>query len=261
MTADKGRVITWWSAGGGVGKTVLAVAQALALAKRSEKVALLDFKEGMPHIHKVLDIELQDLAGIYDAAERGVLSADVVKGYMREKRGLRVLTGIPMEEFERFKGRHFSAIIGALRGEFEHIIVDTNAGVFFSSTEAALRESDGINVVLLPDKISLEDTAQMVEFVCDRWGIRRGKVEAFLNKYDRDGIDPETVERVLGFNTKAVPYDGRLKDLSRPGIIRVLKDMAHVFQVPDGCRKDLGRRFIKVFSGGKVIPHVADKSV
>lgn len=57
------------SAGGGVGKTTLASAYAVYLAKKNitEDVALLDFSEVFPRIHKVFKAEHLSLSPIYDA--------------------------------------------------------------------------------------------------------------------------------------------------------------------------------------------------
>lgn len=188
-------ISTWWSAVGGVGKTTLAVAHAQELAKKGEKVALLDFSEARPDIYRILGLSFLSPEEILSTIEK----EPVVTGKIFVSKGnLHVFTGVPLEKFEMFQERHFAAIIQAAKSEFQNVVIDTNAGVFFSATAAALKSSDNINVVLGPDIFCLEDTATMINFLSERWGIDINRFRFYLNRILPGNLDLETAERVLG---------------------------------------------------------------
>lgn len=190
-------ISTWWSAVGGVGKTTLAVAQVQELAKQyKDNVALLDFSETRSDIYKILGLPFLDPEGIYNAIESG--EPVVIKKFMIKKDNLHIFTGVSLDNFEMFQEKHFAVIIQAAKSEFQNVVIDTNAGVFFSTTAAALKSSDNINVVLRPDIFCLEDTATMINFLSERWGIDINRFRFYLNRILPGNLDLETAERVLG---------------------------------------------------------------
>jgi septum site-determining protein MinD len=191
------KTISFWSAGGGTGKTTLSAAFATALKGNKNEVALADFKEVTPHIHKLFEMELTDKSVIYEKIENGVEAAESVKKSLKKRRGIWVFTGIGLDDFLKFQASHFEYILKVLNEEFEYVVVDTGAGIFFSSTYAALKNSGLIFAVLAPNRWCLEDTAVMMDFVCSRWNIEKSKFKAILNIADSGEIDIHTVERVL----------------------------------------------------------------
>ena len=193
MTETK--ITTWWSATGGVGKTTLAVAHAQELTKHGEKVVLLDFSEARPNIYRLLALPLLSPEEILPAIEKEPV--DTEKVFINRGK-LHVFTGVPLAQFEGFQESHFSNIIRFVKEKFEHIIIDTNAGIFFSATASALKSSDNINVVLGPDIFCLEDTATMINFLSERWGIDINRFRFYLNRTLPGNLDIETAKRVLG---------------------------------------------------------------
>lgn len=255
------QTISWWSADGGVGKTTLAVMQAVLLFRKTgEDVALLDFKEVTPHIHKVMGLQRMDLDRVYDAVERGEVSPAVIKGCMQKKQGVWVLTGVSLRDFERFKEKHFDGIIRSLQQEFPYLVIDTNPGIFFASTLAALKNSDIINTVLVPRMGSLEDTAMLVDFVCERWGINRERIRAVVNMAGFNGPDAETAERVLGVSTGAVRYSPKIRASMDGGKLHIPGEAVPVLLKHVDYIEKPGRGIIKTIAG-MVRKDVADKPV
>ena len=191
---------TWWSAGGGEGKTTLAVSQAVQLARvTGEKVALLDFKEATPGCSWCLDIAPYDVMPVYDAIERGCLTPGILEENLAEcprLSNLKVFTGVRLDRMGIFLEKHFSAIIEALRS-YPYVIVDTNPGIFFAGTAAGLRKADRINMVLEPTYRSLAEALPVLDFVCRNWGIKREQVRVYVNKMHFRGLDPETIRTGL----------------------------------------------------------------
>ncbi|ADL07186.1 ATPase involved in chromosome partitioning [Thermosediminibacter oceani DSM 16646] len=191
------KTISFWSAGGNAGKTSLAIAFALALRKHKTEVVLADFKEVTPHIHKYFGIDFREKSDIYEAIENGQEVVEVVKRHLYKKQSIWIFPGVGLEDFAKFEVKHFSAIIEVLKKEFDHIVIDTSPGIFFSSTYASLKNSDLVYAVLLSNRWSLEDTAMMIDFIYSRWNVEKSRFKALLNMADSGEIDVHTVERVL----------------------------------------------------------------
>lgn len=193
-------IITWWSAGGGEGKTTLAVSQAYQVAKTTgKKVALLDFKEVNPGVFWKTNVPFVDVMPIYNAIEKGELNENLLNKYMAEYkscRNLKIFTGIDLNNFEFFTEKHFTTIIDSLK-TYPYIIIDTNGGIFFAGTFVALKKATKINVVVEPTYQSLSDTTKMISFVEDKWGVSKDKFNIYGNKLSSLGLDRKAFEKVF----------------------------------------------------------------
>lgn len=248
-------ITTFWSATGGVGKTTLAVAKAITLAKEKAKVAILDFNEVTPSIHKMLDLKPVDITQVYDAIEQKSITVDKIKPYLQKKHGIWVLTGVNLREFDRFETKHFSAIIQVLKNEFSHIVIDCNSGIFFASTLAALKDSDEIKVVTVPTRNCIEDTTMFMNFVQDNWRVKKDKFEVVPNMVRPGGVEPEKLKALFG-DIKTINYVPKALKIQESGKIFMPQEM-NISQTENKPKKGF---FSLIFKGrGKDI--VADKSV
>lgn len=200
------KTISFWSAGGGMGKTTLAIAFALALGRKNQdRIVLADFKEVTPHVHKYFGLDLREKSDIYEAIEN-MHEIEAVKRHLYKKQGIWIFPGMGLEDFTKFEEKHFSAIIEVLKKEFDRVVIDTSPGIFFSSTYASLKNSDLIFAVLVPNRWSLEDTAMMIHFICNRWDVEKNRFKALLNMAGHGEIDQHTVERILEIEAFSVRY-------------------------------------------------------
>lgn len=220
------RIISFWSAGGSTGKTTLAAALSLALKKYKKDIVLADFKEVTPHIHRHFGIELSDKSNIYEAVENGHNATEAVKEHLQKKYGIWILSGFGINDFAKFEEKHFSTLLEVMKNEFEYVVVDTSAGIFFSSTYTALKNSDVIFAVTAPTIWSIEDTAQMINFVSNRWGVEKEKFKAVLNAVSKEEVDTSTAEKILEIEVFSVRYGQKniLRDVSKIAEFLLKKD-------------------------------------
>ncbi|MEQ6362811.1 AAA family ATPase [Thermoanaerobacter thermohydrosulfuricus] len=233
MIVLNNRIISFWSAGGSTGKTTLAAAFTLALKKYKKDIVLADFKEVTPHIHRYFGLKLSDKSNIYEAVENGSSTAEAVKEHLQKKQGIWILSGFGINDFAKFEEKHFSAVLEVLKNEFEYVVVDTNGGIFFSSTYTALKNSDVIFAVTAPTVWSIEDTAQMIDFVSNRWGIGKEKFKAVLNAVGKEEVDTFTASQILEIKAFSVRYGQKniLKDLSKIAEFLLRKDTEKVIGI------------------------------
>lgn len=256
---NKSKITTFWSAKGGVGKTTLALARAVTLAKeRKDEVAILDFNEVTPDIHRMLGLKPIDFTQIYDAIEQENITANTLTQYLQKKHGVWILTGIGLREFDRFEEKHFSAIIQVLKNEFSHIIIDCNAGIFFASTLAALKSCHEVRVVMAPTKACIEDTVTIIDFVQHSWEVEGKKLKIVLNMTRSVGTDPENVKALFEDfgDIDVIGYDPAAIESQESGKVFIPQEM-NKLQAQKRSRNGLFSLFLR----GRRREVVADKSV
>ena len=154
--ASKGaRVIAITSGKGGVGKTFVAANLAAALARRGERVLVLDADLGLANLDVVLNLysrlTLHDVFTGNKALEDAILPAP--GGFSV------LLAGSGMVEYSRLTpevGDKLLDVIAQVRPRFDHVLLDTGAGisdvVLFTVSLA-----DEVLLVTTPEPTSLAD--------------------------------------------------------------------------------------------------------
>ncbi len=193
------RIITWWSASGGEGKTTMAASQAYQLAKKTgEKVALLDFKEANPSCHYWFNAMPKDTLEIIDAIEKRFLNQTVIENNMvtySKIPNLKIFTGIDLYRINSWGPEYFDIVKNTLK--YPYIIIDTNAGLFFSGTVSALQGSDMVSVVVEPTYKSIEETLRWLDFIKDKWGIPKEHFRIHFNKLSFKSLDEDTLRKAF----------------------------------------------------------------
>jgi len=220
-TAKTGKLITFFSTKGGVGKTTLAANLAVALAiKTKEQVALVD-----------LDLEfgvmttmfgLKPNTSIVDLCHvDGPLKAELVQRVMvPSSNGLvSVLASPPSPEqsaevdgdARMAKDRNYvGEILGLLKQTFSYVVVDTGTS-FRDGVLTALDRADLIYVVTSPDIPTLHNTAKCLDILLTRLEYPRTKVKLLLNRADGTmGLSHDDITRGLDYGISYfVPSDGQ----------------------------------------------------
>lgn len=135
----KGRMLTIFSAKGGVGKSTLAVNLAVSLARKGRRTVLVDLDLQFGDGAVMLDINpartISDLA-----AEVREITLESTLPYLEEHKSGLFLLAAPLrpEEGERVHSDKIAQILTVLKEGFDYVIVDTAQGF----TEAALKSMD-----------------------------------------------------------------------------------------------------------------------
>ncbi|MCL5677288.1 MAG: response regulator [Firmicutes bacterium] len=216
-----GKVISFFSTKGGVGKTTLAANLAVALAvKTRAQVALVD-----------LDLEFGVMATMFGLKPNtsivdlcrvdGPLKAELVERVMvPSSNGLvSVLASPPSPEqaaevdgeARGAKDRNYvGEILGLLKQTYAYVVVDT-ATSFRDGVLTALDRSDLVYVVTTPDIPTLHNTAKCLDILLTRLEYPQTKVRLVLNRADGTmGLSHDDITRGLDYGISYfVPSDGQ----------------------------------------------------
>jgi pilus assembly protein CpaE len=205
-----GRIVLVFSGKGGIGKSLLAVNLAAAMAR--------DNKEGRTALVD-LDLQFGDL-GVLLGLESGRNSyqvveafpnvdADFIEALMPKAPGdFRVLLGPQSPEFaDLVTAEHARTILTILQANFDYVVVDTSAHLGEVTLEA-LERADRI-VVIVDLSLPAVKEAKLALRVFQRLGITNDRIKVVLNRADSNtGITSAQVESSLEIKIAArLPTD------------------------------------------------------
>jgi pilus assembly protein CpaE len=200
-----GRLITVYSAKGGVGCTTLATNLALGLNTDETPTALVDGNLQFGDVAVCMNLQVKN--SFVDLASRAdELDTDVVEEVlMLHESGLRVLASPPRPEMaDEVTADQVRKVLHYLRRAFAYVVVDTTSNMD-DITLAVLDATDLLICVATPEIPAIKDS----RLVFDLLGVLefpREKVFFVLNKVDkRSGITPEAIAE----NLKR-PVDGEI---------------------------------------------------
>lgn len=214
----RGRVVTFYGAKGGVGKTTLAVNAAIAIGQLTrERVALVDLDLEFGSVAAMLGC--RPPASIIDLVRaRGDLRPELAERVLLAVNGttVRLLAAPPTPELAAEveggvhpgQGNAIANILTALRQWFDWVVIDT-ASNFRDTNLTALDLSDVIYVVTTPDIPALQNTGKCLDVLLDQLGYERERVKLILNHADAAvGLTPQDVTGGLDYPiSRTIPRD------------------------------------------------------
>lgn len=209
LVEQRGKVITFFSTKGGVGKSVISTNCAVALAKSTGKqVVIVD-----------LDLQFGDVGimyqmspsqTIFDAVQSiDRLDEDMLKGFlMTHPSGVKALLApVRPHESDSITSAHVKQIIEMLRKLFDYIVIDTPPA-FTDVVLAALDESDKIYLIATMDMPSIKNIKLAIQTL-KQLGFPETVIKFVLNRADsKVWLEVDEVERSLGIKADAqIPSD------------------------------------------------------
>lgn len=208
---ESSKVITLFSGKGGVGKSLIAVNLAVALARNQKKVVIVD-----------LDLMFGDIASLFNIRPKETiyhvvqeidrLDGESIRPFLTEAaEGVMVLSApVRPEHSEIITGKHVEKILRLLRESFDYIIVDTPA--FLTDPVLALDSSDLIFLVNTLNVPVLKHNKTVLELMGSlNFPIKN--IRLLLNRSDLDtGIMPKDVKIALGMEPyRILPEDSSVE--------------------------------------------------
>ena len=207
-----GKVVTFFSPKGGVGRTTLAVN--FAVAARTElgmSVALIDGGLQFGDVGVLLNLNPKNQSIADVAREMAGGDMDTLESTLVEhSTGVRVLMAPPSPEMaELVTAEHMVRIIGALRATHDLVVIDSSP-MLQDVTLSYLDQSDVVFAVLTLEITNIKNMRQFLGLT-DQLGYPEDKVQLLLNRSDSGyGIRQQDVESSIGRKVShRVMSDGR----------------------------------------------------
>ena len=208
-----GKVVSFFSPKGGVGRTTLAVN--FAVAARTEldlRVALVDGGLQFGDVGVLLNLNPKNQT-IADVVREMAASGDLEtldSTLVEHSSGVRVLMAPPSPEMaELITADHLSKIVAALRATHDLVVIDSSP-LLQDVTLAFLDQSDVVLAVLTLEITNIKNMRQFLA-LADQLGYPEDKVQLLLNRADSGyGIRQQDVESSIGRKiSHSVVSDGR----------------------------------------------------
>jgi flagellar biosynthesis protein FlhG len=219
-----GRITAVTSGKGGVGKTFMAANVAAALARRGERVLVLDADLGLANLDVVLN--LHPKLTLHDVFTGKAVLSDAI---LPAPGGFSVLlAGSGLVEYSRLTAEvreQLLAVIQKVAPHFDRILLDTGAGIS-DVVLYAVSLADEVMVVATPEPTSLTDAyatikvlatqqqRKLIKLVVNQVGrvgegrVIRGQLQQVVDRYVSNGTDTPLRIELLG----EVPTDPAVRE-------------------------------------------------
>jgi len=196
--ANRGRVILFAHAKGGVGTTCLAVNTAVLLAARSARpVGLLDLDVEFGDSAVYLNLHPNQTLADLKPAPGTVVDEALFEGFVTESGSVRLVVGADLpERAELVTLPAIQLAIDRLSATCQYVLIDAPAS-FSERTLTALDTSDMICLVTSASLPSLKATRRCIGLF-EKLGVAAERVRLILNYSTTHAIDTESAARVLG---------------------------------------------------------------
>jgi pilus assembly protein CpaE len=196
--ADRGRVILFAHAKGGVGTTSLAVNLAVLLAARSPRpVGLLDLDVEFGDSAVYLNVHPNQTLADLKAAPGTLVDEALFEGFITDSGSVRLVVGADLpERADLVTLPAIQLAIDRLSATCSYVLIDAPAS-FSERTLTALDTSDLVCLVTSASLPSLKATRGCLDMF-EKLGVSAGRIRLVLNFSTTHAMDIDTAASVLG---------------------------------------------------------------
>ncbi len=190
------KIICISSGKGGVGKTFIAINLAVALAKNSKKVLLIDGDLGLANVDVVLGLNVRHT--IREILKQGRPPLDLLVEIMPGFHVLPASSGVPEMANLSFEEQLFlTNTLEDIIDRFDYVLVDSAAGIGASVLWFNDWSQENI-IILSPDPTSMTDAYALIKILHSRHGKKRFNLVINSVKSKKEGRDVfANIEAVL----------------------------------------------------------------
>ncbi len=207
--APQGKVFTVFSTKGGVGKSLVAVNTAVAIAQLGHRVCLVDLDINSGDVAIMLQLaptrSVNDVVGFGGGLDEGAIESLITP----HADNLSVIAApVHLDSPDQASGEEIGQLLDGLKAMFEFVVVDTS-GVFDDQALAALDRSDTIVLVGTLDIPALKgvklatSTLDLLNFSRDSWSFVLNRADAKV------GLTQAEFESTLGLKADATLVSSR----------------------------------------------------
>ena len=197
----RARIMALTSGKGGVGKTFLSANLAAALARRGQRVLVLDADLGLANLDVVLN--LHPKVTLHDVFTGKVQLEDAI---LPAPGGFSVLlAGSGLVEYSRLTAEvreQLLRIIDTLAPRFDHILLDTGAGIS-DVVLFAVSLADDVLVLVTPEPTSMTDAYATIKVLATQQ--QRREIKLVVNQVGRLGEGRGICRRRCSRTRRAIP--------------------------------------------------------
>lgn len=192
----EGKVITFFSPKGGVGKTTLAVNTAVAISDlTNKKVCIVDLDLQFGDVAILLDIPMNStISDLIESSTNPLDPDDIVSFGHRHASGVQCYLACAKPYYaEKVKPDSIKQLLHALKEQFDYIIVDTASG-FRDMELTAIDICDVVAMIVTLELSTIKSIKLSLEVFEDMLHYKGDKLKLILNKNSTSmGISPKDV--------------------------------------------------------------------
>lgn len=174
-----GKVIMVASGKGGVGKSSLAAALAVMLARQGQQVLLLDADLGLRSLDLMLGLQDKVLFELSDCAQRRCALDEALVSHP-DYAGLKLMVGGQDARPKDFTHKDLARMLRTLKDRFDWLLIDCPAGIG-RGIRNFIGLADEYLLVATPDAVCLRDSEKMARIIMEETGSHPWLL---LNRYE-----------------------------------------------------------------------------
>jgi len=202
-----GRVIAIVSGKGGVGKTTITAELGIALAKRNQKVCVIDADIAMANLSLLLNMQGSPIT-LHDV----LLGESSIQDAIYDgPKGVKLIpSGLSLENYRRVDAERLSSVIELISSQFDFVLLDGPAGID-KGVIATVAAADEVLLVTMPTSPSIADVLK-AKITAQRLNVKVIGVIVNFVRHEKGEISFDDIQKLLELPVFGlIPYDPEVR--------------------------------------------------